>query len=168
MKIILHNGEVYIPFYRTLNASELRERLSREIWDSWSPFTTDMRLVPDIDIHEEKGQVVVKAELPGIDKKDLDISLEGTRLTIKAGKKEKTEKQNSRRNRETYSRQYFHSVTLPYPVKEAQAVAKFNKGVLELRLPKDEEVKPIKIEIKAQLPKGETKNPGPRSDPKKS
>jgi HSP20 family protein len=101
---------------------------------------------------EEKDQLVIKTELPGIDKNDLDISLEGDRLTIKAEKKEEITEEATHHIRERYYGRYFRSVTLPYPVKADNISATFDNGVLELRLPKAEEVKAKKIEIKAQLP----------------
>ncbi len=90
MNIILRNGEALVPFYRPLSTLDVWDNLSREMWDSWSPFTVGDRLLPSTDIYEEKGQLVMKTELPGIDEKDLDISLEGDLLTIKAEKKDET------------------------------------------------------------------------------
>ena len=80
--------------------------------------------------------------------------------------KEKKEEINDNATHHTHERyygQYFRSVTLPYPVKEGEIQATFDNGVLELRLPKAEEIKAKKIEIKAQLPKPEPKKRG-RSD----
>jgi HSP20 family protein len=159
MNIILRNGELYVPFYRSLNTSDLWETLSREIWDSWSPFTPGDRLLPHTDLHEEKGQLVMKTKLPGIEKGDLDISLEGKTLTIKAERKDGPKKNAARHGRERLHGEYSYSITLPYQVKEDQVAAKFDKGVLELRLPRAEEPKARKIEIKAQLPGGESKKP---------
>jgi HSP20 family protein len=113
--------------------------------------------VPHTDIYEEKDELVMKTELPGIDKKDVDVSLEGDRLTIKAEKKEEVKEDATHHTRERYYGQYYRSVTLPYPVKEGEISATFDKGVLELRLPRAEEVKPKKIEIKGHLPEIETK-----------
>jgi HSP20 family molecular chaperone IbpA len=168
MKIILRNGETYVPFYRPMGTSDLWERLSREIWDSWSPFVLDARLLPGIEISEQKGNLVVKTELPGFDKKDLDISVRGNQLTIRGEKTEKSKKGDTRRNGGPRHTQYFQSVTLPYPVKEEQTEAKFNRGILELHLPKGEEVKPRKIEIKARLPGGKSNKPELKPGTKKS
>ena len=159
MNIILRNGKALVPFYRPLNTFDLWDTLSREMWDSWRPFTFDDRIVPNTLIYEEKGQLIMKTELPGIDKKDLDISLEGDKLTVKAEKKERIKEDSTHHNRGRYYGQYLHSVTLPYPVKEDEVTARFEKGVLELRLPKGDKVEAKKIEIKAQLLKGETKKP---------
>ena len=168
MNIILRNGEALVPFYRPLSTLDVWDNLSREMWDSWSPFTVDDRLLPSTDIYEEKGQLVMKTELPGIDEKDLDISLEGDLLTIKAEKKDETKEDATHHTRERYYGQYIRSVKLPYPVKEDQIAATFDKGVLELRLPRGEEVQAKKIEIKAQLPEGETKKRERKPKQKKS
>lgn len=133
------------------------DTLARETRDSWRPFTSEYSLVPRVDMYEEEGQLVIKTELPGIDKKDIDISLEGDRLTIKAEKKEEVKEEATHHTRERYYGRYFRSVTLPYPIEEENISATFDNGVLELRLPKAEEVKALKIEIKGQLPESETK-----------
>jgi len=157
--IVRRNGgeRALVPFYRPWGLLDEVDTLAREIWDSWKPFSFEDSLVPHTDMYEEKGQLVMKTELPGIDKKDLDITLEGDRLTIKAEKKEEVQEDATHHTRERYYGRYFRSVTLPYPVKEKKINAIFENGVLELRLPKTEEVKAKKIEIKAQLPEGETK-----------
>lgn len=131
--------------------------LARETRDSWKPFTLEHSLVPRADMYEEEDQLVMKIELPGIDKKDIDISLEGDRLTIKAEKKEEVKEEATLHTQERYYGQYFRSVTLPYPINEENISATFDNGVLELRLPKAEEVKARKIEIKGHLPEGDTK-----------
>jgi HSP20 family protein len=133
------------------------DKLTREMWDTWSPFTYGSRLVPHTDMYEEKDTLVMKTELPGINKEEVDITLEGDRLTIRAEKKEEVTEDATHHTNERYYGQYFRSVTLPFPVKEKGVSATFENGVLELRLPKAEEVKAKKIEIKAELPKGETK-----------
>jgi HSP20 family protein len=160
MAIILrrNGGErALVPFYRPWGLVNEMDTLAREIWDAWRPFTLEHSMVPHTDIYEEKDQLVMKTELPGIDQKDLDISLEGDRLTIKVEKKEEVKEDATHHTRERYYGEYYRSVTLPYPVKGNKISATFDNGVLELRLPKDEEIKAKKIEIKAQLPKSESK-----------
>jgi HSP20 family protein len=148
-----------VPFYRPLSMFGEMDRLAREVWDSWRPFSFDSSLVPHTDMYEEKDHLVMKTELPGIDKEDLDITLDGDRLTIKAEKKEDVEEDATHHTRERYYGQYFRSMTLPYPVKENKISATFENGVLELRLPRAEEVKAKKIEIKAQLPEAKQEKP---------
>jgi HSP20 family protein len=155
MNIVLRSGgseRALVPFYRTWGLLDEVETLAREMWDAWEPLQLDSSLVPLTDMHEEKDQLVMKTELPGIDKKDLDISLEGDILTIKAEKKEEIKEEATDHIRERRYGRYFRSLTLPYPVKADNISATFDNGVLELRLPKAEEVKAKKIEVKAQLP----------------
>ena len=171
MNVVLrkNGGErALVPFYRPLSLLDEMDRFAREMWDTWKPFTLEQSLVPHTDIYEEKGQLVMKTELPGIDKKDLDVTLEGDRLTIKAEKREEVKEDATHHTRERYYGQYFRSVTLPYPVKEGEISATFDNGVLELRLPKAEEFKAKKIEIKAELPQGETKKRQRKPRQKKS
>jgi HSP20 family protein len=168
--VVRRNGEprALVPFYHPLSLIDEMDRLARDMWDSWRPFTFDHSLVPHTDMYEEKGELVMKTELPGIEKKDLDITLEGDRLTIKAEKKEEVSEDATHHTRERYYGRYFRSVTLPYPVKEGKISATFDNGVLELRLPKADEAKAKKIEIKAQLPEGETKKRQRKPREKKS
>ncbi|MFC2006806.1 Hsp20/alpha crystallin family protein [Chloroflexota bacterium] len=156
--IVRRNGgeRAMVPFYHPLSLLDEMDNLAREMWYSWEPLTFDRSLIPHADLYEEKDELVMKTELPGIDRKDLDISLDGDRLTIKAKKKEEVNDDATHHARERHYGQYFRSVTLPYPVKEDEISATFDKGVLELRLPKAEEVKAKKIEIKARLPEGKT------------
>jgi len=171
MNIILrkNGGErAIVPFSRPWGLLDEVETMARDMWDTWKPYTFDYSLVPYTDLYEEKDQLVMKTELPGIDKKDLDISLAGDRLTIKAEKREEVKEDTTHHTRERYYGQYFRSVTLPYPVKEDKVEATFENGVLELRLPKAEEVKAKKIEIKAHLPEGETKKRQRKPKQKKS
>ena len=168
--IVRRNGgeRGLVPFYRPVGLLDEMDRLAGEMWDSWRPFTYDDSLVPHTDLYEEKDKLVVKTELPGINKEDLDITLEGDRLTIKAEKKEEVNEDATHHTRERYYGQYFRSVTLPYPIKDNKISATFDNGVLEIRLPKAEEAKAKRIEIKAQLPDGEHKGKQGKAKPESS
>ncbi|MFC1940462.1 Hsp20/alpha crystallin family protein [Chloroflexota bacterium] len=171
MNIVLRRigGErALVPFYRSLSLIDEMDRFAQEMLDAWRPFTMEHSLVPHTDIYEGKEQLVMKTELPGIEKKELDVTLEGDRLTIKAEKKEEVKEDATHHTRERYYGQYFRSVMLPYQVKEGEISATFDNGVLEIRLPKAEEVKAKKIEIKAHLSEGETKKRGRKPRQKKS
>jgi HSP20 family protein len=106
-----------------------------------------------MDVYEEKGNLVVKTELPGIESKDLDVKLEGDTITIKAEKKEEVKEDATHHTSERYYGRYYRSVKLPFPVKEDSISASLEKGVLEITLPKAEAVEAKKIEVKAQLPR---------------
>src|SRR4030042_3164335 len=151
-----NDGEqTLVPYYGSpLSFLGAMDRLAGNIWDSSKPYTVDTSLVPHTDIYEENDQLVMKTELPGINKEDVNITLQGDRLTIKAEKKETVVEDTACYTRERQYGQYFRSINLPFPVKEDKISATFEKGVLELRLSKAEESKAKKIEIKAQLPVG--------------
>jgi HSP20 family protein len=105
MNIILkrNGGErALVPFYRPWGRLDDIDRLASEMCNAWRPFSSGHNLVPHIDMYEEKGELVMKTELPSIDKKDLDISLEGDRLTIKAEKKEEVKEDANHHVRERY------------------------------------------------------------------
>ena len=150
-----NDGEqALVPFYSPLSLLGAMDRLAGNIWDSSKPYTFDTNLVPHTDIYEENDQLVMKIELPGINKEDVNITLQGDRLTVKAEKKEAVIDEASCYARERQYGQYMRSATLPFPVKEDEISATFENGVLELRLSKAEESKAKKIEIKARLIEG--------------
>ncbi|MEW5745325.1 MAG: Hsp20/alpha crystallin family protein [Nitrospirota bacterium] len=97
---------------------------------------------PNIDIYEEGGDVVVKAELPGMRREDIDVSVTGDVITISGEKKkeEKIEKKNYYRLERAYG-SFARSFQLPSEVQTDKAAAKFTDGILEIRVPKTEEAK---------------------------
>ncbi|MFC2072253.1 Hsp20/alpha crystallin family protein [Chloroflexota bacterium] len=155
-----HDGEqAMVPFYGSpWSLLGAMDRLAGNIWDSSKPYTLDTNLVPHTDIYEENDQLVMKTELPGIEKEDISITLEGDILTIKAEKKEVVVVDSACYARERQYGQFLRSVTLPFHVKE-EVSATFENGVLELRLSKAEESKAKKIEIKARLIESKQEKP---------
>lgn len=106
-------------------------------------------LVPAMDIREREHEYVVRTDLPGVKKEDIDITLENGVLTIAAeSKSEKEEKEDGRllRQERRYGR-YVRSLRLGTQVDSAKLKASYKDGVLELILPKAEEVKPKKISV---------------------
>ena len=168
--LVRRNGgeRALFPLYHPLSLINEVDRLAKEMWDAWRPLTFESSLVPHTDMYEENNQLVMKTELPGIDKDDLDVTLEGDRLTIKAEKKEEVKEDATHHTRERYYGHYYRSMTLPYPVKADEISATMDNGVLELRLPKAEEVQAKKIEIGARLPQGETEKRNRKPRQKKS
>jgi HSP20 family protein len=111
--------------------------------------TASQGLAPALDVVERNGEFVVKAELPGVKKEDIDVSVENGLLTITAeSKSEHEEKEGDRiiRQERRYGR-YVRSLRLGKAVDEKQVKASYKDGVLELVLPKAEEVKPKKISV---------------------
>ena len=143
------------PFYRPMSLMEEVDEIARE-FSRRAGFDVET-MIPHTDIQEEKGELVIKSELPGIDGKDLEVTLEDNILTIKAEKKEEVTEDTTHHTRERYYGKYVRSMSLPYNVNGDKVSATFENGVLELKLPKAEELKTKRIEIKARLPEGKPK-----------
>jgi HSP20 family protein len=106
--------------------------------------------MPAVDIHETEDGYVVKADLPGLKKEDIQIDLKNSTLTLKGEKRfeEKVSKDNYIRTERAYGT-FVRSFTLPHNVDAEKIKASYKDGVLELALPKKEEAKPkqIKVEV---------------------
>ena len=108
-----------------------------------------------VDLFETGDEVVLKASLPGVKPEDIDISVTGDHLTLKAESKDETEEKGQNwYRRERRSGTFVRQFQLPTEVDSAKAAANFEDGVLRLTLPKAETVKPktIKVEAKAAQP----------------
>ncbi|MFV1957067.1 MAG: Hsp20/alpha crystallin family protein [bacterium] len=106
------------------------------------------KLTPAVDLVDTKDDVIVKVELPGIKKEDVDITLSDGLLTIKGEKKvENEEKEGSRYYFERRYGSFTRAIALPAKVKPDKIKAKFTDGVLEVKLPKAEEEKTREIKI---------------------
>ena len=146
-----------VPYYRPISIIDEIDELAREFWGSWRPSFYRSTLLPHTDVYEEKGELVMQTELPGVKEDDLEVMLEGDILTVKAEKKKEVAENASHHARERYYGKYVRSMSLPYNVDGEKVSATFKDGVLELRIPKAEEAKAKRIEVKAQLPKGKSK-----------
>jgi len=106
---------------------------------------------PRVDLSETKDNFVVKAELPGLDAKDVNVSISGNVVTIKGEKKKEEEKKDEHHHYvERYYGSFQRSFQLPLNVKSDKIEATFDKGVLKVTLPKTEEAKKKEIEIKVK------------------
>lgn len=107
--------------------------------------------VPCLDVSETKNNIVVKAEVPGMDAKDIDISLVGNALTIKGEKKQEREEKDENYHRIERSYGAFsRSVRLSQDVQSDKIKANFENGVLKITLPKSEEAKAKEIKIRVE------------------
>ena len=106
---------------------------------------------PAVDMYQTQDDIVVKAAVPGVKPEDIDIAVTGDILTIKGELKEeeKVEEGNYLRQERRYG-QFMRELALPTQVNADKAKAEFEHGVLTLRLPKAEEVKPKSIRVKAK------------------
>jgi len=134
----------------------LRDAMDRVFEDSfirprWGWITPTSAASLAIDMYETRDEVVVKAALPGIKPEEVEVSITGNTLTIKgesSQENETKEKDHIRKARRFGS--FTRSVTLPSGLKPDKAEATFEDGVLTLKVPKSEEVKPKTIKVKAK------------------
>lgn len=141
--------QVWNPFQEFENLLEryskgggLSKRLDTDIsFADWSP---------SVDIEEEDDKYLIKADLPGVDKKDIEVKLEGGVLSIRGEKHTETEtgKGTKRHRTERFHGTFARSFTLPDAVKADKVDASYKDGVLKLSIPKAEEAKPKSIDIK--------------------
>ena len=133
--------------------SSLRREMDR-LWENFFgerplPRIWEREWAPSLDVSETKDNFVVKAEVPGIDAKDIDISLTGDVLTIKGEKRqEKEEKEEDYHLVESSYGSFSRSVRLPAEVESDKIKASYKNGILNITLPKSEKVKAKEVKIK--------------------
>lgn len=103
---------------------------------------------PAVDMYETKDDLVVAADLPGLNEKDIHVSITGDMLTIKGERQWKQEiNQESLYRTERWSGKFERTLPLPIPVQSGTVRASYRDGVLTVTLPKAEEIKPKEIKI---------------------
>lgn len=137
-----------------LPLNRLREEINR-LFDfrlsDW-PRPTELfeRWGPAVDLYEDKDNITVTAELPGLKQEEIDVSLEGRTLSISGERKrDETQGKGESYRAERYYGRFHRSITLPQTVDAARISASYKDGILSVRLPKAEESKPKRIEVKA-------------------
>jgi HSP20 family protein len=106
---------------------------------------------PDVDIKETDKDIQLRADLPGMKKEDIDISVDEDQLVIKGERKfEKEEKDKDFVRVERSYGSFYRSFNIGVPVKSDQIKASYKDGVLEVVLPKTEAKKPKKIEVEVK------------------
>jgi len=148
-----------VKFQPTNELSAIEKRMRKFFEDFDTPFSGDWGLknwtssvfTPRVDVTEDNENLYVHAELPGVDKKEIKINVNGDVLTISGEKKieQRDEKKNYYRIERNYG-SFSRSFTLPAEVIVDKIAADFNDGVLKVTLPKTEEAKVVEkqIEIK--------------------
>jgi HSP20 family protein len=112
-----------------------------------NPMTT-ASFVPAVDVYEDEKKVVLKLEVPGIEEKDLDVSVENNTLTVKGERKfEKEEKEENFHRIERRYGSFYRAFTLPTTVDTEHIDAKYENGVLKLELKKKPEAQPKQIKV---------------------
>ncbi len=115
---------------------------------SFMPETRDS-WIPSVDILEKDGNLMLRAELPGMNEKDIDLKIEGNTLTLKGERKMDSEdKKNNYHRVESYYGSFTRSFRLPDTLDYEKISADYKNGVLTVTLPQKPEVKPREIPVK--------------------
>jgi len=137
--------------FRDMNV--LQDRMNRLFedaghgWRNSEPSATTA-WSPAVDIFETEGEIVVKAELPGMERKDITLSLEKNVLTLKGERRfdKETKEENYHRVERAYGG-FSRSFSIPATVDDEKIRADYKDGVLKIILPKKEQLKPKQIQI---------------------
>jgi HSP20 family protein len=134
-------------FAREFGANDVNAR------DNTATADIDSQIVdwtPAVDVHETKDAFVLTADVPGVNPKDIEVTMENGLLTIRGARQsETTTEQNGYRRTERVSGRFLRRFTLPETANAEAVTAKTNHGVLTLTIPKRAEVQPRRIEIQA-------------------
>jgi HSP20 family protein len=139
------------PFREMVSLRDELDRLFDSVFGRFPRERGETYWAPPLDIEETEDAIVVRAELPGMNKEDIKVSLSGDTLTIAGERKQESEKKGK-----TYFRveraygKFQRTVTLPAEVEGDKAKASYKAGVLELVLPKSEKSKAKEITIVAE------------------
>jgi HSP20 family protein len=160
--------ERWDPFREMRSMREAMDRLFRESWGR--PF--DSRL-PDwagdipVDVAEKENEFVVRATIPGVRPEDIQVNVQGDRLTLRAeGQGEQERKDEHYVIRERYATSYYRTLTLPSPVNTDQADASYDQGVLTLTLPKAQVEKSSQIKVHGGEQSSGMLEPGSEATPR--
>jgi HSP20 family protein len=148
-------GQVVPKVSRDLTPFEEMDRLFSKLFEGglirpfeWTGMRHFEEQMPRVDVIDREGELVVKAQLPGVRKEDVDISLSDEYLTIKGKTHEEKEEKGAFYRAEIRHGSFSRTIHLPSVVNAEKAEAGFDKGVLEIRLPKIEQIRKHKVPIK--------------------
>jgi len=129
----------------------LFDRLIAEPWSMTGSMLSSSEAVwmPSLDVSDTGKEIAVRVELPGVDPKDVEVSITGTHLVISGDKTEESEGRNeSRYHMERRFGAFRRIIELPGAVDAKKAVAEHAHGVLTIRVPRTEEARPTQVEVK--------------------
>jgi len=132
--------------------SSLRDELDRLFESPWIELARTSQLLsgwtPALDVHEDKDNFVVQAELPGMKREEIDVSLHDGALSLSGERKtEKKYEEAEVYRTERFFGKFQRTVTLPAPVAADKVKAQYKDGVLTITLPKIEAAKPKQIDV---------------------
>ena len=131
----------------------LRERMNRLFEDAFTSRGEEKDLVasswsPSVDIFETENEIVLTAEVPGVDEKNIEIKLEDNTLSLKGERnfEKETKEENYHRIERSYG-SFYRSFTLPRNIDQDNIKAESENGILRISMPKKPELKPKKVKI---------------------
>ena len=129
----------------------LRDKMNRLFEDAVRGDEKDLissSWTPAVDIYETENELVLAAEVPGVEEKDVEISVEDNTLSIRGERKfqKETKEENYHRIERSYG-SFYRSFTLPTYIDQERIHAEHESGVLKVHMPKKPEVKPRKVKI---------------------
>ncbi|WDT77345.1 MAG: Hsp20/alpha crystallin family protein [Candidatus Manganitrophus sp.] len=134
----------------------LQDRMNQFLSDTLNNYDTENgRLVQDwvpaVDVYEDAEAIQLKAELPGMEMKEIEVRIENNALEIRGEKKiEQTEKKENYHRIERVFGRFSRSFRLPNTVAQDKIKAKYDRGILTITLPKREETKPRSITVQVE------------------
>jgi HSP20 family protein len=138
------------PFKEFVNVRREIDKLFDDVLAKTDEVKTEFTLdwAPDVDVEETEDALIIHAEVPGINPKDVDIKIQGDTLTIKGERKEeKEEKKKNYLKKERSYGSFVRSFSLGIPIKQDAVKAKSKNGVLTITIPKAEEAKEKTIKV---------------------
>ncbi len=141
------------PFDEMMSMRESMDRLFEDFFSRRPRGAAPLVWQPAVEIFETEAEVVVKAELPGIDPKNVGVTVTAEGLTIKGeAKVEHEDKGRNYYRRELRYGAFQRTIPLPTEVKSDETKATFRHGILEVKVPKAERVRPktVKVEVDGQ------------------
>jgi HSP20 family protein len=131
--------------------TSLRTQMDRLFEDFLTPVRQDFTLTPPVDVEETADGYVFRADLPGIEAKDVKITVHGDTLTLRGERKREEKKSDGSLHRvERSYGEFERSFQLGMPVRADQVKASYRNGVLEIHVPKAEEAKVREIEVRVE------------------
>jgi HSP20 family protein len=132
--------------------TNVRDGMNRLFDSTFGDFTRAMEYfngwTPALDLYEDKEKFIVKVELPGMKREDIDISFEDGALVISGERKYDEKSGDSETYRsERYFGRFYRTLALPKAVQSEKANATYKDGILTVALPKSEEAKPKQIRV---------------------
>jgi HSP20 family protein len=146
-------SEALSPWSRTVGflepfRQEMEDLMHRFFGEEWGEGKGVKAWAPRVDMEESDKEIVVKADLPGVDPKAVEITVEGGVLTVRGERKEEKEEKKKNYHRvERFTGSFCRSITLPPGADAEKVTATSTNGVVTITIPKTPEAQPKKISV---------------------